>query len=358
MASSCQYATTNPISRTSQDPNKPPTQIIDFSKFLHGTQDERSATAASILTGFRNSGFIYLVNHSIPAATVTNAFNRSANFFARPQSEKDSLSWTTPQSNRGYVASGREKVTLADQNDRAAIAALRASNPDLKESMEIGREGVPGQPNRWPSTLDAEGRAFTHDMQSFFTQCKTLHIELMRAIALALPSVSPDFFDAYTDKGDNNLRLLHYPPVRKAVFRDNPDQVRAGAHSDYGSVTLLFQDSSGGLEVLSPQETWVRATPVEGSIVVNAGDLLHRWSNGLIKSTKHRVVQPPATAEGDDEQGEEEMYPARYSIAYFCNPNFDMLIDALPGTFESEDQKLWEPIKSGDYLVMRLAATY
>jgi isopenicillin N synthase-like dioxygenase len=229
--------------------------------------------------------------------------------------------------------------------------------------MEIGREGVPGLPNRWPDALDDEGRAFTSDMQSFFTQCKALHVELMRAIALALPSVSPDFFDKFTDKGDNNLRLLHYPPVRKAVFRDNPEQVRAGAHSDYGSVTLLFQDSTGGLEVLSPRETWVRATPVEGSIVVNAGDLLHRWSNGLIKSTRHRVVQPPDASGGKGEregegQGDEGMYPARYSIAYFCNPNFDMLIEALPGTYTTEEEKLWEPIKSGDYLVMRLAATY
>jgi isopenicillin N synthase-like dioxygenase len=228
--------------------------------------------------------------------------------------------------------------------------------------MEIGREGVEGLPNRWPEHLDAEGAAFTAHMKSFFLECKDLHMQVMRAIALGMGLDSPEsnthdsFFDSFTSAGDNNLRLLHYPAVLKSVFKNNPDQVRAGAHSDYGSITLLFQDSVGGLEVQSPQGTWVRATPIPGSIVVNAGDLLNRWSNGTIKSTKHRVVQPPAK-EGD----ESDMYPERYSIAYFCNPNFDRVIEALPGTFGEkarEKEKMWEPIKSGDYLVMRLAATY
>lgn len=217
--------------------------------------------------------------------------------------------------------------------------------------MEIGREGVPGLPNQWPDGLDDEGREFTRVMKAFFLQCKELHGEVMRAIALGM-GLEEHFFDAYTDAGDNNLRLLHYPAVEKAVFRDNPEQVRAGAHSDYGSITLLFQDRVGGLEVQSPQDTWVRATPVEGAIVVNAGDLLNRWSNGLVKSTRHRVVQPPESGEGD-------MYPERYSVAYFCNPNFDRVIEALPGTYGEEmGEKMWEPIKSGEYLVMRLAATY
>ena len=226
--------------------------------------------------------------------------------------------------------------------------------------MEIGREGVPGLPNRWPdgsvsdSVNDDEGKSFTSDAKSFFLQCKDLHILVMRAIALGM-SLPESHFDSYTDAGDNNLRLLHYPAVSKSVFVNNPDQVRAGAHSDYGSITLLFQDDVGGLEVQSPQDTWVRATPVQEAIVVNAGDLLNRWSNGLIKSTRHRVVQPPMREGGD----EGDMYPERYSIAYFCNPNFDRVIEALPGTYgEEKGERKWEPIKSGDYLVMRLSATY
>ncbi len=244
---------------------------------------------------------------------------------------------------------GREKVTQS--NDPEEIAKLRASNPDIKESMEIGREGEDGHPNQWPDKFDAQGENFTKTMKTFFLQCKDLHINVMRSIALGM-GLDEHFFDSYTDGADNTLRLLHYPAVSKSVFKNNPGQVRAGAHSDYGSITLLFQDNVGGLEVQSPKGTYVRATPIENTIVVNAGDLLSRWSNDEIRSTMHRVVQPPAKPDDDS-----DMYPARYSIAYFCNPNFDQYIEALPNTWEKTGKK-YAGINSGEYLVQRLAATY
>lgn len=324
--------------------------IIDFSNFLHGTPSTKLGTAKLIAHAFETSGFVYLCNFGIPSDTISDVFSKSANFFARPQEQKDRLSWTTPDSNRGYVRFGREKVTQS--SDVEEISRLRASNPDLKESMEIGREGVPGQPNRWPDEMDSEGDVFKETMNAFFLTCKDLHIYVMRAIALGM-GLDEHFFDSYTDGGDNTLRLLHYPPVPRSVFKDNPNQVRAGEHSDYGSITLLFQDHVGGLEVRSPRGTFVRAKPIEGTLVVNAGDLLSRWSNDNIRSTRHRVVQPPA-------QGlETDMYPARYSIAYFCNPNFGSDIEALPGTWEHlPGGKKYPAIKSGEYLVQRLAATY
>lgn len=118
-----------------------------------------------------------------------------------------------------------------------------------------------------------------------------------------------------------------------------------------GSVTLLFQDSRGGLQVLSPKNTFVNATPIEDTIVINAGDLLARWSNDVIKSTKHRVVEPPVAADAGK-------HPARYSIAYFCNPNFDRFIDAIPGTYDEAKEKKYNGVNSGDYLVQRLTVTY
>jgi len=102
-----------------------------------------------------------------------------------------------------------------------------------------------------------------------------------------------------------------------------------------GSITLLFQDMAGGLQVLSPNGNFIDATPLEDTIVVNAADLLARWSNDTIKSTKHRVVEPPTKA---------EVHPARYSIAYFCNPNFDRFIDAIPGTYDGVKPKKYEGI--------------
>jgi len=192
----------------------------------------------------------------------------------------------------------------------AAVSALRTSIPDIKESFEIGRDDEPSHPNRWPPEEGNDLAGFKQTMASFFTQLASLHASVMRAIAvgMALPEA---FFDRFVCDGDNTLRLLHYPAVRRDVFQINPGQVRAGEHSDYGSITFLFQDGRGGLQVQSPGGAFVDATPIEGTCVVNAGDLLARWSNETIKSTVHRVVEPPRR-EGSEEG---ETYPARYSIA-------------------------------------------
>ncbi|KAL1966832.1 hypothetical protein VTN77DRAFT_3797 [Rasamsonia byssochlamydoides] len=326
--------------------------IIDFEPFLNRSPSDKHSVAVAITNAFKTSGFLYLKNHGIPPSVVSEVFASSARFFARPQAQKDSLAWTTPQANRGYVVYGREKVTQA--TDIASIAALRNANPDLKESMEIGRDGVDDLPNRWPDHLDEEGKDFKRVMQNFFHLGQDLHMKVMRAIALGM-GLPETFFDEFTNSGDNTLRLLHYPPVSKDVFRKNPGQVRAGEHSDYGSITLLFQDSRGGLQVRSPRGTFVDAVPIADTIVVNAGDLLARWSNDIIKSTRHRVVEPPVQEDNESS----DMYPARYSVAYFCNPNLDKFIEALPGTYgDGIGEKKYEGIHSGEYLVQRLTVTY
>ncbi|RMZ77844.1 hypothetical protein DV737_g4156, partial [Chaetothyriales sp. CBS 132003] len=303
-----------------------------------------------MLNAFRSSGFLYLSNHGIPLSTVDHVFSESARFFARPDKQKHELGWYGPEANRGYVTIGREKVTQLGDADE--IESLRHLSPDYKETMEIGRDGVKGKPNMWPDKIDEEGKVFTKVMKSFHLTCKDLHVQVMRALALGL-GYPEDYFDSYTDAGDNTLRLLHYPQIPQSVFEDNPNAVRAGAHSDYGSITLLFQDEVGGLEVKSPKDTWVRAKPIKGTIVVNAGDLLARWSNDTIKSTNHRVVQPPAKK--DEDNG---MYPDRYSVAYFCNPNFDKYIETLPGTFKDPSDRKYEGIYSGEYLAKRLGLTF
>ncbi|KAJ5678049.1 uncharacterized protein N7477_003682 [Penicillium maclennaniae] len=303
--------------------------------FSSGTPSDKHAVALAITDAFKTSGFLFLKAHGIPPSVVSRVFASSSRFFARPQSQKDGLGWTTPQSNRGYVAIGREK--LATLNETQEIDTRRESIPDLKETMEIGREGVDGLANQWPDHLDDEGKDFKETMISFFEMCKDLHKQIMRAIALGM-NLPEHFFDEFVNEGDNNLRLLHYPAVRKQTFQNNPNQVRAGEHSDYGSVTLLFQDQHGGLQVRSPKGTFVDATPIADSIVVNAGDLL----------AHHET-------EGDSP----DIYPARYSIAYFCNPNTNKVIEALPGTWGNDIQvtKKYSEITAGDYLVQRLTAT-
>ncbi|KAI8954552.1 thymine dioxygenase [Xylaria longipes] len=320
--------------------------LIDFSSFLNGTPEQRKETARAILYGFQTAGFIYLKGLPVTPEYRKHVFETSAKYFRLPIETKMSHCWTTPEANRGYSAPGREKTTsLIDPED---VKKLRDAIPDLKESLEIGREGEPDHPNHWP-TEEGELVGFKKTMVEFHGKCKDLHTGVMRAIAVGL-GIDEHWFDGFTDAGDNTLRLLHYPEVKKDVFTINPGQVRAGAHSDYGSITLLFQDSRGGLQVQSPTGAFVDATPIEDTCVVNAGDLLARWSNDNIKSTIHRVVEPPS--------GGGDVYPARYSIAYFCNPNFTSHIEAIPGTYEVEKDRKYPGINSGDYLIQRLAATY
>ena len=123
--------------------------------------------------------------------------------------------------------------------EKEDIAKERESlGADLKESLEIGRDNEPEHPNQWPDQFDEEGKAFKEHMLGFFEQCKQMHIQIMRAIAVGL-GLEETWFDSFTDVGDNTLRLLHYPEVKSEVFKQNKGQVRAGAHSDYGSITLV-----------------------------------------------------------------------------------------------------------------------
>lgn len=224
-----------------------------------------------------------------------------SSFSSRPSLTPSQLN---AHSNRGYVSHGREKVTQI--NDTAEVAALRAHAPDLKESLEIGRDNHPRLLNAWPDHYDHEGTAFRKTMVNFYHACQGIHIQLMQAIAAGL-GLHAGHFDGLIGAADNNLRLLHYPAVSKEAL-SGEGHVRAGEHTDYGTTTLLFQDLRGGLQVRSPKGNWIDATPIEGTIIVNAGDLLSRWSNGLLASTEHRVVQPP----NDPLDG---VYPDRYSCA-------------------------------------------
>jgi isopenicillin N synthase-like dioxygenase len=239
----------------------------------------------------------------------------SARFFQLDAATKSSLAWTVPEANRGYSAPGREKVSQL--TDSAAVKALRSTVPDMKESFEIGRDDEPQHPNHWPPETGTGQNnqlvGFQQTMLDFCSQLKSLHAELMRAIAVGMALPDERYFDRFVCDGDNTLRLLHYPAVRRDLFQINPGQVRAGEHSDYGSITFLFQDDRGGLQVKSPEGRFVDATPIEGTCVVNAGDLLARWSNDTIKSTVHRVVEPPQKK--GEVTGEGETYPPRYSIA-------------------------------------------
>jgi isopenicillin N synthase-like dioxygenase len=224
--------------------------LISFNDFLTGDESTKRATAQAILSGFQNAGFIYLKDHPIPREVMDKTFEESARFWKRPVEQKEKMAWSSPEANRGWTSQGREKTSNAFDIDEIA-KQRELEGADLKESFEMGREGEPGHPNHWPDQFDDEGKQFKSHMIDFFEQCKQMHRDVMRAIAIGI-GLEETWFDGFTDGGDNTLRLLHYPEVKAEVFRKNKNQVRAGAHSDYGSITFVRSvESHVGLKILT-----------------------------------------------------------------------------------------------------------
>jgi len=248
------------------------------------------------------------------------------------------------------VKIGRERTTQS--MDATEIAELRKKAPDTKETMEIGRDWDKTWRNHWPQESNAPG--FKQTMLDFFQTCHEIHSVVMRAIALGL-DLGETFFDDKINEQYHNLRLLSYPSIKTSLL-NKEGQARTGAHSDYGTLTLLFQDGVGGLEVENPHTKHFQpAKPIPGTIVVNSGDLLARWSNDILRSTVHRVVAPPTENANADEN---EMTPLRQSIAFFCNPNGGAKVSCLPNCHWPGNEAKYAPITTEDYIVGRLADTY
>ncbi|GAA5892411.1 isopenicillin N synthase family dioxygenase [Sporobolomyces salmoneus] len=320
--------------------------IIDFGPYLTGAPEDKAKVAQELYEACTKVGFLMLRNFDtiIPKTQVEETFTATKKFFDLPFEKKDKLEWECPESNRGYVRQGRERVTQATSKEE--IEKLRQQAPDYKETMEIGKDYREGDydskfSNRWPDKAFPGFKPISND---FFEKCHLLHLEIMRALALAM-GLGENFFDDKVDQKAHNLRLLNYPPVEREKIAGGGN--RAGSHTDYGTVTLLFQDMVGGLEVQDSQGQFVPAYPQESTVVVNIGDLLQRWSNDRLKSTVHRVVLPTGASE-------DVMTPRRNSIAFFSNPNLHQMIECLPNTGEPK----YEPVETEEYLVRRLGETY
>ncbi|KAF7292213.1 Thymine dioxygenase [Mycena indigotica] len=324
--------------------------VVDFAPFLASkttpndeSEQQKQAVAAAILDSFKRIGFVYLVNHGMAQSEIDEMFAVSKSFFALPLETK--LLAPRPAAkthHRGYSELGREKVTQPGDTD--------AYVPDTKESFECGADND-AMPNVWPPEEALPG--FRAACDAFYARCYELEQNILRAIALGF-RLPEDYFLASHPPQQNQLRLLHYPPVSQASLEEGTAR-RMVAHTDFITITLLFQDDVGGLEVEDPAQpgVYIAAQPIPGAVIVNAGDLLKRWSNDVIKSTKHRVRAPPTAAK-------DGVTPARYSIPYFCGPLPDTVVDCMPGTFDPSqlETKRYAPITAGDYVMHRLADSY
>lgn len=237
--------------------------------------------------------------------------------------------------------------------DPDKLVKLRTSAPDFKESFELGRATDAHTPNIWPPDDSLPG--FQSFMLSFFATCDLAKQTLLRAIELGM-DLPKDFFKDFHSRQDNQLRLLHYPSVETRLLKDEKVE-RIAAHTDFGTLTMLFQDSVGGLEVedVKIKGKFNPAPYIEGTIVVNIGDFLMRWSNDQLKSTLHRVRAPPPISGGEREG---EYTRERYSIPYFVTADREKTVDCLPGCWSETRPKKYEPVCSREYIEMRLNATY
>ncbi|KAI8613335.1 hypothetical protein BC830DRAFT_1132697 [Chytriomyces sp. MP71] len=308
----------------STDTAPPPVlPIIDFSSFVDGDETERSRGASALVSALSQTGFVFLENHGLDEALVARMFSHSREFFASDLEAKERFAWKDAASNRGYVRMGREKLSDLDKEGRGKeIKMLKEVSPDMKEAFDIGFDGPDVDKNIYPS------QEFGAFFESTFQTLHKLNVKLIT----------------------NMLRLLHYPRVRELEINDRSR--RCGAHTDYGSLTLLFQDEVGGLEILN-QKTgeFVQVVPLPGTIVVNVGDLLQRWTNDFLPSVQHRVVKPYSV----DKEG---WLPSRYSIAYFCDPDFDVNVETIDKFVTAKNPRKYGIVNAGEYIISRLANSY
>lgn len=328
--------------------------IIDFSKWSSITPAERNAVAKELADACHNVGFVSIINHGVSPELLEEAFGWSKRLFDLKTEDKMKAPHPPgPTVHRGYSWPGLEKVSQVISEDMEVGEKLRAT-VDCKESYEIGSEENTEQPNVWlPEEVFPGFRKF---MTDFYWECSKASQEILKAIGTGMGLGDPEFMLKFHSGHNNQLRLLHYPPIPAAQL-ESEQSARMPAHSDWGSITMLFQDDCGGLEVENQHVPgqFVKVTPLKNVIVMNIGDLLMRWSNDYLKSTLHRVTLPPAE---DRFTGSERMTRARYSIPYFISPDVDARIEVMSECASESNPTKYEPVIQREYRLMRAKLQY
>jgi isopenicillin N synthase-like dioxygenase len=297
---------------------------------LSARDTESPAFVHGIGAAYEEFGFVVIADHGIPQVLIDGCLDRFQRFFALPEGVKARYKIPGQGGARGYTPFGIE-------------TAKGAAHHDLKEFWHVGRELPAGHPYKrfMPDNIWADEIAgFKTSTLELFEAFDTLGRQLLAAIArsLALPA---NYFEDKVNFGNSVLRVIHYPPMPP---HDTPS-VRAGAHEDINAITLLLGAEEPGLEVLSKRGEWLPISPPPGSLVCNVGDMLQRLTNNKLRSTTHRVTNPPQARASR----------ARFSMPYFLHFNPDFLIDTLPQCIDAAHPNHYPtPITADDYLQERL----
>jgi isopenicillin N synthase-like dioxygenase len=298
--------------------------IIDLSAAAMGDEDAMARTAGAIDAVCREHGFFYVVGHGVPPALVRDMFDRSRAFFDLPEAAKQQWHVRNSSYRRGYESLGHQSLDPGKPSD-----LLEAFNIGL--DFDPGAEDAPRRgPNQWPDASVVPAMAEVADRYMEAMLALSRRLMCLIAIGLKLPG---DHFEASMRNPVPTLRLLHYPP-QPAVAE--PDQLGCGAHTDWGALTLLAQDQSGGLQVADHDGRWHEVQPLEGSFVVNLGDLMARWTNDAYRSTVHRVIN---RVSGRD----------RYSLPYFFDIDYHSIVSALPGCHSESNPPRYPAVTAGEH---------
>jgi len=316
--------------------------VIDVSPYFTGTPAGKAAVAREIDRACRDIGFLVITGHGVSNELTQRVYEVSRAFFDLPLQEKMKCGRPAPDQVRGYARVGSEA---------AQYGLDQESPPDLNESLSIGPVDVDyGDPyftcreagphfarNVWPDQVPGLREVWTE----WFHVMERLARDLMRMFAIAL-DLSENFFDNKIDRHISMFRVLNYPDQPETPL---PNQFRSGAHSDYGSLTILrIEDRPGGLQVCNKAGDWVGVPCIPDAFVVNIADLMMQWTNDRWISTMHRVANPPR---------EKALDSRRMSLVFFHQPNYDTLVECLPGCLAPGEMVRHAPITSGDQLLSK-----
>ncbi len=305
---------------------------LDLADFTGGEPARKQKFVSDLGAAYNNIGFAAIRNHFLTDDLSARLYTVIKKFFALPDVVKQQYEIPGLAGQRGYIGKGREH-------------AKGRNTGDLKEFYHVGQEVLDNDPikkeypdNVWPAELPE----FKEIGLEVYSRLEKTGVQMLKAIALYL-NLPGDYFDGKVKNGNSILRPIHYFPI------ENPDAVpsdavRAAEHGDINLITLLMGASADGLQVLRRDGRWIPITALPEQLVVNVGDMLERLTNKKLKSTIHRVVNPPRQL----------MNNPRYSIPFFMHPRSEMSLSALPVCVDAQHPKKWPDITAGEFLNQRL----
>ncbi|MDP9080048.1 MAG: isopenicillin N synthase family oxygenase [Bacteroidota bacterium] len=305
---------------------------LDLNLYINGDSGQRKQFSDDIGKAFNQTGFVTITNHGLDKALIDKLYDDVKALFALPDDIKSKYEIPGLAGQRGYT--GKEKET-----------AKGFTAPDLKEFWQIGQTVTDDAELKaeYPDNLIVdELPSFNDTTFEVYKKLEWAGQHLLRAISVYL-NLPENYFDDKVHNGNSILRTLHYFPITDPDALPD-DAVRAGAHEDINLITLLIGASADGLELLTRDNKWFPVKAYGEDLVVNVGDMLQRLTNNKLKSTTHRVVNPPR----------ELMKNSRYSVPFFLHPKAGMDLTSLPQCIDQDHPKQYEDITAGEYLDERL----